>query len=311
MATKSSWQKLMKLARRQHGLVTVAQAEEVGIPRSTLSRWVAAGRLKRWYPGVYALEGVPDSWLRRAKAATLAAHAEAVLGGAAAARLHGLLAFDGSQVELLVPRTAACGRLGRVAIRRTSTLPDHHRVEVDGVPAASVARTIVELVDVVAEKRLREVLLDAWRRNLVTPLEVAACLGEVGRVRGAARLRRVLAECDPALARTRSIAEIVGYLAIRDAGLPVPEVNHRVEVAGRRYEIDLAWPELERGVEIDEEAFHSIPPDVAADARRQADLEGAGWRLDRAPARLVLTDPAAFVAQVRDLLASAQVGAPE
>lgn len=311
MATKSSWQKLVKLARRQHGLVTVVQAEDAGIPRSTLSRWVAAGRLGRWYPGVYALEGMPDSWLRRAKAATLAAHAEAVLGGAAAARLHGLLDFDGSEVELLVPRTAACGRLGRIRIRRTNHLPDSDRTEVKGIPVASIVRTIVELAVVVAEKRLREILLDAWRRNLVTPLEVATCLGEIGRVRGAAKLRRVLAECDPALARTRSIAEIVGYLAIRDAGLPLPEVNHRVEVAGRRYEIDLAWPELERGVEIDGEAFHSIAPDVAADARRQADLQGAGWRIDRAPARLVLTDPAAFAAQVRDLLASAQVGAPE
>ncbi|MBW3664238.1 MAG: hypothetical protein KY469_14150 [Actinobacteria bacterium] len=77
-----------------------------------------------------------------------------------------------------------------------------------------------------------------------------------------------------------------------------------MEAAGRRYEIDLAWPDRDKGLEIDGKAWHSIAPDVAADEARQADLEAAGWDIDRAPASVVLTDPDAFVAQVRAHLAA-------
>lgn len=302
MANRTAWQRLVRIARRQHGLITAAQAGEAGIPYSTLSRWTSAGRLKRWYPGVYALEGMPDSWHRRAMAATLAGPAAAVLGGMAAARLHGLLGSGSAEVELLAPRGTRGERVPKLLIRRTRTLPAEHRVEVDGIPVACAARIIVVLAGVLPEEELQRLLLDAWRRGLVTPLEVATVLGEVGRVRGAATLRRVLAGCDPALARARSIAEIVAYLTIRDAELPLPALNHRVEVAGRCFEIDLAWLELLRGLEIDGERYHSIAPDVEADAARQAELEAAGWRLGRAPARLVLTDARTFLAQVRSFL---------
>jgi very-short-patch-repair endonuclease len=299
---KTSWERIARLASRQHGLFTAAQAVEVDIHPTTLQGWVTAGRVKRWHPGVYAVTGFADSWRRRAMAATLAVPG-AVVAGLAAAYLHGLLDATAADIVLLAPR----GRrptLKAPRVRTTLTFPGTHHTVVDAIAVTSVARTIVDLATDLAEKRLREVLLDAWRRGLVSPLEVARCLSEVGKVRGAAKLRRALASCDEGLQRTRSIAEIIGYLTVRDAGLPLPQINHRVQAAGRWYEIDLAWPDGQRGIEVDGAAWHTIEPDVVEDEARQANLESAGWRIERINARTVLTDPEAFLRLVREFVCS-------
>lgn len=293
---------MTRLASRQHGLFTAAQAVEMDIHPTTLQGWVTTGRVKRWHPGVYAIAGFPDSWRRRAMAATLAVPG-AVVAGLAAAYLHGLLDATTADIVLLAPRGRRAAPKS-IRVRTTLTFLDTHRTVVDAIAVTSVARTIVDLAVDLTAKRLRELLLDAWRRRLVSPLEVARCLGEVGKVRGAAKLREALAVCDAGLERTRSIAEIVGYLTIRDADLPLPEINHRVQAAGRWYEIDLAWPDRQRGIEVDGAAWHSIGPDIAADEARQADLESYDWRIERVDARTVLTDPEAFLRLVREFVCS-------
>jgi very-short-patch-repair endonuclease len=61
---------------------------------------------------------------------------------------------------------------------------------------------------------------------------------------------------------------------LRDAGRPLPRLNHRI--AGE--EADLSWPAIRRILEIDGGPFHL---DVGEDARKQQRWEAAGWTVER------------------------------
>src|SRR5688572_28055774 len=95
---------LAQLARRQHGLVTSAQAEAAGLGKGTHGRRVRTGRWVRVAPGVFALAGTSNTWRQRTMAAVLDAGPGAVASHTTAAALYDLSCckFDG--VEITVPR---------------------------------------------------------------------------------------------------------------------------------------------------------------------------------------------------------------
>ena len=88
-------------------------------------------------------------------------------------------------------------------------------------------------------------------------------------------------------------------MASTAAGLPPPVQQHPVVVAGRTFQLDVAYPDAEVAVEFDGwdahrgfEAFHG-------DRERARLLVAAGWRLLHVTAR---TTPAELVRDVRALL---------
>src|SRR5687768_12281231 len=89
-------------AALQYGLITWHQLRAAGVPSSTISRWVRAGRLVRVQPQVYLIVGTPPSWEQDLLAAVVAAGPGAVASHRAAAKLWGLV--DDAPVEITVPR---------------------------------------------------------------------------------------------------------------------------------------------------------------------------------------------------------------
>ena len=57
-------------------------------------------------------------------------------------------------------------------------------------------------------------------------------------------------------------------------------------MAGRRYRIDLAYPELRLAIECDGFRWHAQRSDWDADRRRQNDLVAQGWRVLRLTAAM-------------------------
>jgi len=86
-------------------------------------------------------------------------------------------------------------------------------------------------------------------------------------------------------------------VAIEDAGLPLPVLQHRVGP----YLLDLAYPELKLMIEYDG-LEHLTPKRALHDLRRQAYLSGAGWEVLRFLAREVY-QPALVAARVRAAIA--------
>jgi very-short-patch-repair endonuclease len=78
----------------------------------------------------------------------------------------------------------------------------------------------------------------------------------------------------------RRIAELL----VR-AGLPAPTVQHRVEVGGRRYRIDLCYPDLKIAIEYDGWAWHSGRRAFDDDRARANDLVVLGFAVLRFTSR--------------------------
>jgi very-short-patch-repair endonuclease len=91
-------------------------------------------------------------------------------------------------------------------------------------------------------------------------------------------LRRILdRRCEGAALESR--LEVKVWRLLLRSGLPKPARQHRVELDGRRYRLDFAWPSFRVAVEADGFTTHGGRQAFNADRRRIAILGSAGWRV--------------------------------
>lgn len=111
------------LARRQHGLVTLVQALELGLTPDAVAWLVHTGRWVRVASGVYRINGTPLTWRGRTLAPALAAGPDAVVSHRSAAAVWGLDGFEPPQV---VDITLPPGRRPRVKGTRLHQSRHYH-----------------------------------------------------------------------------------------------------------------------------------------------------------------------------------------
>jgi hypothetical protein len=265
------------LAAGQHGVVTRRQLRELGLSDDAITRRLAGQRLLPLHAGVYAPGHVQLATEGKWLAAVLACGPHAGLSHRAGAALHGLRAVWRDFLEVSAPRSVK-GPKG-VLLHRSRSI---ERTVVRGFPATTVARTIVDLADVVGDRALRAVLEQAEILRLDVRIDPIP-----GR-RGHGRLLRALAEHGPFVVRTRSDLEIDFLELCRRAGLPAPDVNTCIE----GMEVDFAWPAYRLAVEADGWGTHGTRTAFQRDRRRGVALAVAGWTLLRFTYDDVVRDPA-------------------
>jgi hypothetical protein len=209
------------LAARQHGIVRVDQLYAAGLHKDAVARRVAAGRLHRLYPRVYAVGHLALTPHSHRLAAVYAYWPGAVLSHRSAAALWGLLRHA-SRIEVTAPR--ACRPGPGVVLHRSRLIHDDDRAVIDGIPVTSVARTIVDLADG-PERYLAAAVREAEVRKLFDLWAIDRTLERLPGRRGQRMLRRVVAAYRPESALTRSGAERRFLDICRDRGLPIPQVN--------------------------------------------------------------------------------------
>ena len=280
-------------AERQWGVVTRGQLRAAGLGDTAIDRRLADGRLRRLHRGVYALghaalriEGV---WL----AAVLACGPDAALSHRTAAALWGL--FDTRVLD--VTATGARRRPGIVTHRGRLAAAD--RTVRRGMPVTTVARTLLDLGEVLERAELTRTLEQAMRLKLYSRRALDEAASRAAGRRALRPLRACLDELEPRRARTRSELERRALALISDHGLPAPEVNARL----LGLEVDLHWPDRRLVVELDGHAFHTTPAEFERDRRRDADLTAAGHRVVRFTWRHLEDEPEWVAARLRQLLA--------
>jgi hypothetical protein len=93
------------------------------------------------------------------------------------------------------------------------------------------------------------------------------------------------------------------FLALcRRAGLPEPVVGTEIEVNGRCWEVDFAWPAHRLCVETDGWAVHGTRRAFERDPIRDADFLLEGWRVVRFTWRRIRDEPDEVIETVRRLL---------
>lgn len=291
------------LAAGQHGVVARRQLLAAGIAPSMIKRRQSTGHLVPVHRGVYAVGHARLTRYGHWMAAVLAAGEGAVLSHRDAAALHGLCRpGDHRRVHVTTPARAA--GTAKVQVHRTSVLDARRDVAVvEGIPATSVARTLVDLAGVVRRDRLAAALEEAERGRV---LDVRAIEDALSRTRqrsghGHAAIRVGLAQLAAAGTQlTRSALERA-FLALLDAhGLPRPRANAWIG----DMEVDASWPRQRVAVELDGWGAHATRAAFARDRERSNALQARGWVVLRFTHGQVTREPAGVARAVRDALAA-------
>ncbi len=203
-------------------------------------------------------------------AAVLACGSGAVLSHLDAAALWKI--YDGEGARVHVTSTSQSGsRIAGIAAHRARRLDSDQVTVRDGIPVTAVARTLVDLTDVLGRDRLLRAIREAEFLRL---LDLDALNAAVQEGRGRRRLR-VLKE---ALGHHTPGQIVRGELEhrflelVRAADLPAPETNVKVRAGRNRYEIDCLWREQRVAVELDGRAAHARTMAFESDRRKDAAL---------------------------------------
>jgi very-short-patch-repair endonuclease len=285
-------EKVVALARRQHGAVSTRQLLDAGVGPHAIDARLRRGWLRRLHRGVYAV-GALESDLTAPAGAILALDGRAVLSHRTAAAVWGILETrpgDSIQVTLLNARSN--GRRG-VEVHRQKLATKEIRTR-HGLQLTAPGRTIRDLAQT-APDELDRAINEAQIRRLVTHAELKQLLA-LPRC-GVRALRTAIGE---ERRMTRSEAERKLLALIRSAGLPMPKTN--VKVAG--HEVDLHWPDHDLVVEFDSWTYHSTRAAFERDRRRDADLQLAGQRVLRVTHRQLSGEPVALIARCAAALAA-------
>jgi predicted transcriptional regulator of viral defense system len=159
----STLARLGPIAERRWGLVTTAQAENVGVSRKQLARMASAGAVERVAQGVYRMAGAPQQeheaiyavWLALGGATaprTESGVASVVAAGVTAAVVHGIGDFLPDGFDFIVPARKGT-RLPGVRLR-VRPLTRDEVIPVGGLPALTVERALADLVETGADLSL-------------------------------------------------------------------------------------------------------------------------------------------------------------
>jgi len=264
-----------EIAKRQHGVVSLRQLEEVGLTRYAVAKRVNRGRLHRVHQGVYIVGHRAPNHRARFMAAVLACGPGAVLSHTSAAGLWGLLKPVDGPVHVSISTTS--GRKSRPGIRL-------HRC-----PALATSREPSPSPSYLHQEGRRGRRLLTTHRHSIPVTTVDRTIEDLRRTAllPPQLLRRAIRQAELKghhfhgleSDRTRSDLESLFLDVInphRDR-IPPPEVNVKLG----RYEVDFLWRSQRLVVEIDSFTYHRGSVAFHDDHARDLDLRSAGYAVLR------------------------------
>jgi hypothetical protein len=265
--------RLDETASRQHGAVTLAQLEALGLSRYGVAKRAKRGQLHRIHQGVYAVGHRGLSLHGRFIAAVLACGSGAVLSHVSAAVLWELLRPIDGPIHVSVPSTSGRARRSGIHLHRCPFLnptpepsPSPSYSQQEGgrrgrlltthrhnIPVTSVARTLEDLhaTSFLAPNLVRRATRQAELKGY--------------------RLEHLTTD------RTRSDLETLFLGIVHRYGLPHPEVNVKLG----RWTVDFLWRDARLVVETDFWGYHRGSVSFEEDHARDLDLRSAGYTVLR------------------------------
>ena len=220
----------------------------------------------------------------------------ALVSHRAAAALHGFDGFRREPIELTSDRSRR-GAAGPWTVHTAGRLELIDRVRVDGFPATSASRTIIDLAGTASVAELERAIDSAVRDGLTSPLFLSR---QLERLRG--RGRRGVVLLDELLVDSGGHSDLERrFLAlVRLAGLPRPtcqRVFRRDRATLAR--VDFSFEPRPVIVEVSGRRGHSSDAERARDAQRRNELQHLGFVVLEFTNQQVRRDPAAVVAALR------------
>jgi hypothetical protein len=269
------------IQRRQLGLITVDQAVTAGLTYEQIRGLCQRGVWFAEREGVFAPAGAPPTAERAVLAAILAAGGPAWASHETAGWLWPLRRIlQPDKIELLRPLGHHM-RLQGVVGHRSGALFSADLTTIRRIPVTTPERTVVELSGRLPADELGRIVDDGIRRRLLTLDRLRRCTARLDTAPGRrlSVVRAVLAERLPGYDPGDSDLETRVLKTIVGAGLPPPIQQHRVRVRRKTYKLDLAYPHLLAGFELDSWKYHGQHSPFTDDRTRRNYLELVGWRI--------------------------------
>jgi hypothetical protein len=286
-------------------VVGLRQLRELGLSARAVQHRAARGRLHRIHRGVYAVGHSKLTGYGHWMAAVLACGPRAVLSHRSAASLWGLRPDNRRKSDISLPSPSARPKQ-TIEVHRTVTLTRDDLTTADGIPCTNIARTLVDLGEVVPRRAVERALEQADVLRLFDLHEVERAIERAGPRRGTGILLRVLESLGgPTLTET-GLEE--AFLALcREAALSTPEVNAWMTLPdGTPAKIDFLWRAERLAVETDGGPFHRTPQSRERDARRDQLLRLLAFEPVRFTGRQVAREPGWVKECLSELIARRQ-----
>lgn len=296
---------LAALAVGQYGVVSLDQLRSFGLAETTIRYRADAGRLHRIHQTVYAL--VPRQLLGRDGlfiGAVFACGPSAALSHKSAAVLHGLMRSDQAKVDVTIPGRSPRKHAG-ITVHRSTTLAPRDITVVNGIQVTTIARTLLDLAQVVRERPLERACDQA---EVLELLDLRALNDQIDRNNSrpaARRLKRVLEEHYVGATPTWSELEERFLSLCRKARIPQPEVNVWIDPGDgdpSAIRADFVWRDQRLIIETDGHGTHSTRQAFEHDRLRDQRLTVAGWTVIRVTWRQLTQRPDELADRILRLL---------
>jgi very-short-patch-repair endonuclease len=239
----------------------------------------------RVFPGVLRSAAHPADRLAELVAACLADERITVTA-TTACEIYGFRGMRQSGRHLLVPHGSRISLPGFIIHQSRHITPtDRAARRNDGIVLASPPRAVVDAAPWVgfdATVSVIEQVIADGRCTLETINDTASRLFHPSHA-GSIIVRTAIAGRPKWRRASRSQLELRLLQAVERAGLPAPHVNYKITVNGRRYELDLAWPDVRFCVEVDHPYWHDLTVAANRDKLRDRKVGTAGWYTARLP----------------------------
>lgn len=260
---------LSMLLDQQGGVVTSAQALTF-LTRRELEAQVNTGALQKVWHGIYGRGRLTTAMQLRGLDLATGTSVAACMGTAAA--VYGFDTEGALGLHVLEPDGRRLRSADGLIVHRRESAP---LTVVRGRPATAPAWTAIEVARGLRRPRALATLDAALRSASCSRDELTRMLRLQSGRRGVVNVRELLPLASPL---AESPMESEARLVMIDGGLPPPLLQYEVvDLQGRAWRLDFAWPEYRVAAEYDGVDWHSGPGAFFRDRRRGAALQDLGW----------------------------------
>lgn len=265
----------LKLAARQLGVLTRAQAREHGLSNRAVTRRVELGLWESLYPSVFRVEGSTPTWRQRLMAALLWAGRGAALSHRAAAGLHGFARFGEGPIELSA--TFKLHSVPRAEVHLVGELSWQELCWSGPLTLTKPTRTLLDLSATEDAATLRASVDEALRRRWMTLERLQVAVSGAAKRHGVPALRAIVNELAGGDAPLESELEARVAEVLASAGFPRPIKQKVIRIGTTVCRVDFLIPGTKVVIEADGYAYHSGFQSFERQRERQRMLIARGF----------------------------------
>lgn len=257
---------------RRSGLIDRPTIFDVGATQADLRSWLEAGLFNQASRGIYHSAALPWTFATNLDLGSRTAGGQGGLSCSSALYAHGFEGIRPGSVHVVIPRGVSRHVAGR--LHESTDLRPSDIVTVKGFRATTVERSLLDAARHLTPSSLGDLVDYAIRKELVSIEGLSARFLEVGRRGrpGTVTMRECLAERTDIVGPESNFYESLFDQVLEMGGFPPAVKQYRVDVNGRVYYLDRAWPDHQTWAECDSMLAHSTARQLNGDLRRQNDI---------------------------------------